>query len=152
MTDAVPAIPPDGPFEPIRAGREALESATAVLDHSLAAASAAPEWREGVRSALGTVAEAMHKHLAEVDSQTKMTESVAAAEPQLSGAANRLDDEHTDLAQRIAAVIKVAEDETVSPHDVQAAGAGLVARLRSHVQHANDLLEDVKESELGGSD
>lgn len=152
MTDAVPAIPPDGPLEPLRARREALESATAVLDRSLAAPSAAPEWRDGVRSALGTVTEAMRKHLAEVDSETGMTGSVAAADPQLSGPASRLDDEHADLAQRLSTVTEVADDEQVSPHDVQAAGAGLVAMLRSHVQHATDLLEDVKESELGDSD
>ena len=61
MTDAFPAIPPDGPLEPIRARREALESAAADLEHSLAAASAAPAWRDGVRSALETVTEAMER-------------------------------------------------------------------------------------------
>ena len=152
MTDAFPAIPPDGPLEPIRARREALESAAADLEHSLAAASAAPAWRDGVRSALETVTEAMEMHLAGVSSETGIPASVSAADPRLSGPASRLDDEHAELTERLAAVTQVAGDDQITPQDVQAAGAKLVVQLRSHVHHAHDLLYDAMESELGGSD
>ncbi len=152
MTAAFPAIPPEGPLEPMRARREALESAASDLDRSLAAASASPAWRDGVRTALGAVTDAMQAHLAEVDSESGIPASVTAAEPRLSGPASRLDEEHTDLTGRLDAVRRVADDDQVSPHDVQAAGAGLVAALRSHVQHAHDLLYDAMESEIGGSD
>ena len=152
MSAAFPAIPPEGPLEPMRARRDALESAATDLDRSLAGASASPAWRDGVRTALGTVTEAVLAHLAEVDSERGIPASVTAAEPRLSGPASRLDEEHPVLTEQLDAVRRTVDDSQVSAHDVQAAGAGLVALLRIHVQHANDLLYDAMESELGGSD
>jgi hypothetical protein len=152
MTDAFPAIPPDGPLAPIRARREALESAAADLEHSLAAASAAPAWRDGVQTALGAVGEAMQMHLAGVDADEGVPASVVHAEPRLSGPAARLNDEHVELTARLMAVTGVAGDSSAAPDEVQAAGAQLVVQLRSHVHHAHDLLYDALESELGGGD
>lgn len=143
---------PDGVLEPVRARREALQTAAMTLERSLAEPSATSAWRDGVQQAVEAVDRALTRHVSSNLETDGLLPTVVEAAPWLSGPADRLGVEHIELAERTAALVTVTADRQSSPEAVRDAAADLAARLLRHVQHAHDLLYDAFESDLGGSD
>lgn len=152
MTDKSTTRPPDGPLEPIRASRNALEMAATSLERSLAAPSATPQWRESVIAALDRSSAALDAHIEATSAPTGLSSSVIRAAPRLAGQAGRLSEEHAELLDRQRALTSLAHDKTCSPDELRDAAARQSTLLLRHVRRAHDLLHDAIESELGGSD
>jgi hypothetical protein len=152
MAERWPAEPPEGTLAPVRARREALETAASELEHTLAAPSATTQWRTGVVAALQRSGIVLDEHLHENQGQLGIPESVVQAEPRLAGPAEQLSREHDDLMSEHRRVSAVAVDASQPPDAVRDAAAGLATLMRRHVQHSHDLIYDAFEVELGGGD
>jgi hypothetical protein len=75
-----------------------------------------------------------------------------AASPRLIGPAQRLASEHDDLLRRQQALAGLVADPDVAPDRVRDAAAEMAALMLLHVRHAQDLLMDAVEEELGAGD
>ncbi len=146
------STPPDGPLEPIRARKDALQEAAVALESSLAEPSTTAAWRDGVRAALDRAHEVLEQHISDTAGPAGLPASVMASSPRLSGPARRLASEHDDLLEHQQALVALVADDDVAPDRVRDAAAELAALMMRHVRHAQDLLVDAVEEELGAGD
>jgi hypothetical protein len=146
------STPPDGPLEPIRARKDALQQAAVALESSLAEPSTTAHWRDGVRAALDRAREALEQHIFDSAGPAGLPASVMASSPRLSGPARRLASEHGDLLEHHRALAVLVADDDVAPDRLRDAAAEMAALMMQHVHHAQDLLVDAVEEELGAGD
>jgi hypothetical protein len=144
--------PPDGPLEPIRAHKDALQEAAIALESSLAEPSTTVQWRDGVRAALRRAQQVLGEHIAETDGPAGLPASVVDSSPRLAGPARRLASEHDDLLERQQALASYVADDDVPPELIRDAAAEMAAMMLQHVRHAQDLIVDAVEEELGAGD
>lgn len=152
MATSSTSTPPDGPLEPIRARKDALQEAAVALESSLAEPSTTAQWREGVRAALESTRQVLERHITDTGGPSGLPASVVKSSPRLSGPARRLASEHDDLLRQHEAVAGLVADPDVTPDRVRDAAAEMAAMLMQHVRHAQDLLVDAVEEELGAGD
>lgn len=152
MSPSPTSTPPDGPLEPIRARKDALQEAAVALESSLAEPSTTAQWRDGVRTALDQAQQVLEQHIADTSGPAGLPASVVRSSPRLSGPAQRLASEHDDLVQRQQAVAGLVADPDVTPERVRDEAADMAALMMQHVRHAQDLLVDAVEEELGAGD
>lgn len=152
MSNGSTTTPPNGLLEPVRARRDALQSAAQALESALAETAATPQWRDEVRTALERTQEVLEQHVSETAGAEGLPASVIQAAPRLAGPAQRLAAEHSDLAERQRTVAAMAGDPAIPPEAVRDAAAELAELLLRHVRQAHDLLVDAAEDELGGGD
>jgi hypothetical protein len=139
-------------LEPIRARKDALQEAAVALEACLAEPSTTAQWRDGVRTALDRAQQVLEQHLADTGGPAGLPAAVMESSPRLSGPAQRLASEHDDLLRYQQAVAGIVADADVAPEHVRDAAAELAELMLRHVHHAQDLLVDAVEEELGAGD
>jgi hypothetical protein len=152
MAPGSTSTPPDGPLEPIRARKDALLEVAVALEGTLAEPSTTTQWRDGVRTALDRARTVLERHVADTGGPAGLPASVVESSPRLSGPARRLASEHDDLLRHHQAVADLVADPDVAPDQVRDAAAELAELMMQHVRHAQDLLVDAVEEELGAGD
>lgn len=152
MANGSTSTPPDGPLEPIRARKDALQEAAVALEASLAEPSTTTRWRDGVRRALDRAQQVLEQHIADTGGPAGLPASVVESSPRLSGPARRLASEHDDLLRHHQSVAGIVADPGVAPDRVRDAAAELAELMMQHVHHAQNLLVDAVEEELGAGD
>jgi hypothetical protein len=147
-----------------RSGRprptEVLRAATATIERVLAENQGAA-LVERLRETLPSVQSALTSHARGDDSPSGLHDTVIKADPRLKQAADRLLEEHRELAARMSGLgsqlatqaASVAEaGSELTPPQVRAAADDLVKRLHRHLERSSNLLYEALERDIGAGD
>jgi hypothetical protein len=143
-------------LEAARARRGELHKALLDFERALAGAAAgrAQPWAESVRAALVRVRETFVGHVEVTEGADGLYQEVLAQAPRLSGAVNRLQHEHVEIASALAEV-DTRLDEPMSDADawvqsIRDAAITLMGLLVRHRQRGADLVYEAYDVEIGG--
>jgi len=143
-------------LEAARARRGDLHRALLDLERALAGAARgrAQAWADSVRATLVRVRETFTAHIEVTEGADGLYQEVLAQAPRLSGAVNRLQLEHADIASALAEVDNRLDDP-VSDADawvesIRDAAITLMGLLVRHRQRGADLVYEAYDVEIGG--
>jgi hypothetical protein len=143
-------------LEAARARRGDLHRALLDLERALAGAARgrAQPWADSVRATLVRVRETFAAHIDVTEGADGLYQEVLAQAPRLSGAVNRLQHEHADIASALAEVHDRL-DEPMSDADawvesIRDAAITLMGLLVRHRQRGADLVYEAYDVEIGG--
>ena len=143
-------------LEAARARRGDLHRALLDLERALAGAARgrAQAWADSVRATLVRVRETFTAHIEVTEGAEGLYQEVLAQAPRLSGAVNRLQLEHADIASaldevdnRLDAPMSEADAWVESIRDAAITLMGLLVR---HRQRGADLVYEAYDVEIGG--
>jgi hypothetical protein len=143
-------------LEAARARRGDLHRALLDLERALAGAARgrAQAWADSVRATLVRVRETFNAHIEATEGADGLYQEVLAQAPRLSGAVNRLQLEHADIASaldevdnRLDAPMSEADARVESIRDAAITLMGLLVR---HRQRGADLVYEAYDVEIGG--
>lgn len=147
-----PDADPDESHDDIVRRRRDLRGAMLRLEASAARSRKHDDWFQDVEEALAGIADALHRHVGEVEAEEGLLREVVAKAPRLSAAAESLRDEHRELEEVVWAAQAVAGTYGVDPSQVRAEALEVITRLANHRQNGADLLYDAYSLDLGGED
>jgi len=144
------------PLEAARVRRSELHRA--LLDLELALAGAARgrvgAWVDSVRATLVRVRETFAAHVEATEGADGLYQEVLTLAPRLSGAVNRLQREHGDIASALDEVDSRLDDPMsdvdVRVESIRDAGVRLLGLLVRHRQRGADLIYEAYDVEIGG--
>lgn len=156
QTETPEWLPPDAArdesHDDIVRRREDLRGAMLQLEASLARSRRHEDWFRVVEEALAGIADALRRHVSEVESENGLLEAAVVKAPRLTAAAEALRDEHRELAEVVWAAQAVAGTHGADPSQVRAEALEVITRLANHRQNGADLLYDAYSLDLGGED
>jgi len=145
-----------GALEAARARRGDLHRALLDLEQALAGAARgrAQAWADSVRATLVRVREAFTAHVDVTEGTDGLYQEVRAQAPRLSGAVDRLQHEHAEIANALAEVDNRLDD-SMSDADgwvesIRDAAITLMGLLVRHRQRGADLVYEAYDVEIGG--
>ena len=147
-----PDATPDEAYDDIIRRRQDLRGAMLRLEASVARSRRHEDWFGVVEEALAGIADALRRHVAEVEAENGFLEEVAAKAPRLTAAAELLRDEHRELEEVVWTAQAVAGTYGADPSQVRAEALEVITRLANHRQNGADLLYDAYSLDLGGED
>jgi hypothetical protein len=143
-------------LEAARARRGELHRALLDLEAALAGAARgrAQAWADSVRAALVRVRETFAAHIDVTEGADGLYREVLTQAPRLSGAVNRLQLEHADIAAALAEVDHQLDDPTSDAdawvESIRDAAIRLMGLLVRHRQRGADLVYEAYDVEIGG--
>jgi hypothetical protein len=143
-------------LEAARARRGELHRALLDLEGALAGAARgrAQAWADSVRAALARVRETFIAHIDVTEGADGLYQEVRAQAPRLSGAVNRLQHEHADIAGAVAEVENRLDDAMADAdvwvESIREAAVRLMGLLVRHRQRGADLVYEAYDVEIGG--
>ena len=142
-------------LEGIRRRRAELRDSMSALESALAAPAPGrlSRWTERVRAALMELSADFREHVAIAEAPDGFNARAVRSQPRLAKAAQRLNNEHVELA----ALINQLLDEVDTPDDTPAEQlrdglTRLLGRLVRHRQRGSDLLYEAWAVDIGGED
>ena len=142
-------------LEGIRRRRAELRDSMSALESALAAPAPGrlSRWTERVRAALMELSADFREHVAIAEAPEGINTRAVRSQPRLAKAAQRLNNEHVELA----ALINQLLDELDTPDDTPAEQlrdglTRLLGRLVRHRQRGSDLLYEAWAVDIGGGD
>ena len=142
-------------LEGIRRRRAELRDSMSALERALAAPAPGrlSRWTERVRAALMELSADFREHVAIAEAPEGINTRAVRSQPRLAKAAQRLNNEHVELA----ALINQLLDELDTPDDTPAEQlrdglTRLLGRLVRHRQRGSDLLYEAWAVDIGGGD
>ena len=143
-------------LEAARVRRGDLHRALLDLERALAGAARgrAQAWADSVRATLVRVREAFTAHVDVTEGTDGLYQEVRAQAPRLSGAVDRLQHEHAEIANALAEVDNRLDD-SMSDADgwvesIRDAAITLMGLLVRHRQRGADLVYEAYDVEIGG--
>lgn len=130
--------------------RKDLRGAMLRLEASAARSRRLDDWHRVVEEALAGLADALRRHMNEVEAGDGLLEQVVVRAPHLTAAAQGLRDEHEELEELIWAAQAVAGTVGVDPSQVRGEVLEIISRLVIHRQTGADLLYDTYSLDFGG--
>jgi hypothetical protein len=143
-------------LEAARARRGELHRALLDLEGALAGAARgrAQAWADSVRAALVRVRETFAAHIDVTEGTDGLYQEVLAHAPRLSGAVNRLQHEHADIASAVDEVENRLDDAMADAdvwvESIREAAVRLMGLLVRHRQRGADLIYEAYDVEIGG--
>jgi hypothetical protein len=143
-------------LEAARARRGDLHRALLDLERALAGAARgrAQAWADSVRATVVRVRETFTAHIEATEGADGLYQEVLAQAPRLSGAVNRLQLEHADIASALAEVDNRLDDPMSDAdawvESIRDAAITLMGLLVRHRQRGADLVYEAYDVEIGG--
>ena len=143
-------------LEAARARRGDLHRALLDLEGTLASAARgrAQAWADSVRAALVRVRETFVAHIEVTEGAEGLYREVLTQAPRLSGAVNRLQHEHTEIASAMAEVDNRLDhpmsDVDAWVQSIRGGAVTLMGLLVRHRQRGADLVYEAYDVEIGG--
>jgi hypothetical protein len=143
-------------LEAARARRGDLHRALLDLERALAGAARgrAQAWADSVRATLVRVRKTFTAHIEVTEGAGGLYQEVLAQAPRLSGAVNRLQQEHADIASALAEVDNRLDDPMSDTdawvESIRDAAISLMGLLVRHRQRGADLVYEAYDVEIGG--
>ena len=143
-------------LEAARARRGDLHRALLEFELALAGAGRgrAQAWADSVRAAVVRVREAFSAHVEVTEGANGLYEEILTQAPRLSGAVNRLQHEHTEIASAMAEVDNRLDhpmsDVDAWVQSIRGGAVTLMGLLVRHRQRGADLVYEAYDVEIGG--
>jgi hypothetical protein len=142
-------------LEGIRRRRAELRDSMSALESALAAPAPGrlTRWTERVRAALMELSADFREHVAIAEAPDGINTRAVRSQPRLAKAAQRLNNEHVELAALINRLLNELDPPDDTPAEQLRDGlTRLLGRLVRHRQRGSDLLYEAWAVDIGGED
>jgi hypothetical protein len=138
-------------LERLRARRVRFGAAAAALESAVtAAAGDLDAWALGVGAAVGDLRAALADHVRGAEAADGLYAEIAATDPRLLPAVERLREDHRDLEQRIDRLATLLAGADPSVDAVRDAALELVVEISRHRHRGADLVWELYDVDIGG--
>lgn len=122
------------------------------LEAANARAVGRPRWAEEIREALMNLDAAVHRHVAEIETEGGLFSEVRARAPHLSPVIDDLSREHDEMQERCRAALRVVDAAEIDTIELKRKVLGILGRIASHRQSGAELLYDAYNIDLAAGD
>lgn len=134
--------------------RTALEQAMQHVEHAAAAASGRSDWSDDLTSNVTELAEALNRHIVEVESPSGLLDQIVDKAPRLQRAAEETKQHHvvlTDMIDTLLEMITSARKSGDPPvGTIRSTIVELLNELTRHRQDGADLIYEAYDVDIGG--